>query len=443
MSKTGTTSTTFSVPGELTVNEQYSFMACGTYGYGLAQSNASASTTQWLFKRPAAPTASPMTFSPAAEDMNDPAIASVTGSPAAPVFTWDLSAVSDVPTAVPDFSASMPSEAPPPGASWQLRYASGSSPTGPLPASSPSAITAIAQGNQFVNWYAQWCFTADGNDFCSDASAAITPTSQYTGVPFGQSRQLALVTQAACVDQRDAWNAAIADAGSAAVEARRVQIANDARENGFGPSYPGRAATFQGLYVDSGFQAHFGNDYVTGEDTSGWTGQLAELVDWYLNPHTVGATTYPGFTQLVNAYIAANPGASQAQAEDASRVPALQGAQARANQIADQAGADAYNAAYSDPTTLATAELDRPGGEQAQYDAMKTTIVAPAVIASTSFASSPFSGPAGAVAAHDATRRFGAITYDFGAATPSSAFNSAYIKAALVAQYPSGYTCGS
>jgi len=441
--KTGTTATTFAVPGELTVNEQYSFKACGTYGYGIAQSTISASTTQWLFKRPAAPTASPMTFSPASEDMNDPAILSVTGAPAAPVFTWDLSATTDVPTAVPDFSASMPAEAPPAGAVWELRYASGTSPTGALPAGSPTQIRSLAQGNQFVNWYAQWCFTAGGNDFCSNASAAITPTSQYTGVPFGQSRQLALVTQSVCVDQRDAWNLAIQNAGTAAVEARRVQIATDARENGFGPGYPGRAATFQSLYVDSGFEAHFGNDYVTGEDTSGWTGQLAELVDWYLNPHTVAGVTYPGFTQLVNAYLAAHPGSTQTQAEDASRVPALQGAQVRANQIADDAGTAAYNAAYADPTTIATAELERPGGEQAQYDAMKSTIVAPAAIASTTFASSPITVPAGAVAANDATRRFGAITYGFGAATPSSAFNAAYIKAALVAQYPAGYTCGS
>ena len=441
--KTGTTAATFAVPGELTVNEQYSFKACGTYGYGIAQSTISASTTQWLFKRPAAPTASPMTFSPASEDMNDPAILSVTGAPAAPVFTWDLSATTDVPSAVPDFSASMPAEAPPAGAVWELRYASGTSPTGALPAGSPTQIRSLAQGNQFVNWYAQWCFTAGGNDFCSNASAAITPTSQYTGVPFGQSRQLALVTQSVCVDQRDAWNLTIQNAGTAAVEARRVQIATDARENGFGPGYPGRAATFQSLYVDSGFEAHFGNDYVTGEDTSGWTGQLAELVDWYLNPHTDAGVTYPGFTQLVNAYLAAHPGSTQTQAEDASRVPALQGAQVRANQIADDAGTAAYNAAYADPTTIATAELERPGGEQAQYDAMKSTIVAPAAIASTTFASSPITVPAGAVAANDATRRFGAITYGFGAATPSSAFNAAYIKAALVAQYPAGYTCGS
>lgn len=441
VTKSGTTSATFSVPGELTVNERYSFKACGTYGYGIAQSTSTASTTQWLFKRPAAPTAFPMTFTPASEDMNAAGILSFNGSSTDPVLTWDLSGTTDVPTAAPDFASSMPSEAPPPGSTWEVRYASGSSPTGPLPASSPSAITAIAQGNQFVNWYAQWCFTAGGDDFCSNASAAITPTSQYTGVPFGQSRQVALVSRAACIDQRDAWNAAIVNAGSAAVEARRVQIANNARENGFGPSYPGRAATFQSLYVDSGFEAHFGNDYVTGEDTTGWTGQLAELVDWYLNPHTVGATTYPGFTQLVNAHMTQN-GSTQAQAEDASRVPALQGAQARADQIADQAGADAYNAAYADPGTIATAELDRPGGEQAQYNAMKTTIVAPAAIGSTNFASSPFTGPTGAVAANDATHRFGAITYDFAAAAPSSAFNSAYVKAALVAQYPTGYTCG-
>ena len=239
------------------------------------------------------------------------------------------------------------------------------------------------------------------------------------------------------------WNAQIVAAGSAAVEAKRVQIATNARENGFPPSYPGRAAKFQSLYVDSGFEAHFGHDYVTGEDTSGWTGELAELVDWYLNPHTVGATTYPGFTQLVYDYIEANPGATQAQAEDASRVSALQGAAARANQIADQAGTDAYNAAYADAGTTATAELDRPGGEQTQYNAMKTTIAAPAVIASTSYASSPFaSAPQGVVAANDATRRFGTISYNFASATSSTAFNSAYIKAALTAQYPAGYTCG-
>jgi len=440
--KTGTTSAAFAVPGDLVVNERYSFKACGTYGYGIAESTPSPSSTQWLFKRPAAPSASPMTFSPASEDMNDPAIRSVADPTSAPVFTWDLTGVTDAPTAAPDFTASMPSEAPPAGSTWELRYASGSSPTGALPAGSPSAIRSLAQGNQFVNWYAQWCFTAGGDDFCSLSSAAITPTSQYTGVPFGESRRIVLVPSSTCIDQRGAWNAAIVAAGDAAVEQARVAIAENARENGFGLSYPGRAATYQALYVDSGFEAHFGNDYVTGEDTSGWTGQLAELVDWYLNPHTVGSATHPGFTQLVGDYLAANPGSTQTQAEDASRVPALQGAQVRANQIADQAGADAYAAAYADPATIASAQSARPGGEQTQYDAMKSTIVGPAAISSTTFASSPLSGPPGAVAADDATRRFGAIVYDFTTASPSPAFNSAYIKAALVAQYPSGYTCG-
>ena len=438
VSKTGTTSASFAVPGELTVNERYAFKACGTYGYGLAQSTVSASTMQWLFRRPAAPSASPMTFSPAAADMNDPSILSVSGLPSAPVLTWDLSAVSDVPTAVPDFSASMPGDAPPPGSTWELRYASGSSPTGALPAGSPTAIRSLAVGNQFANWYAQWCFTADGADFCSDASAAIVPTSQYAGVPFGESRQLALIPASACVDQRDAWNATIQNAGTAAVEARRLQIAEAAREDGFG-AYPGRAATFQSLYVDSGFEAHFRDVYVSGDDTSAYN---ADLVDWYVNPHTVGATTYPGFAQLFADYKAANPGASDADASAAVRASALLGAQARANQIADQAGTDAYNAAYADPSTTATAELQRVPGEQAQYDAMKPTIAAPSVIASTSFAATPFAGPAGSVAANDATRRFGAISYDFAGAMPTSAFNAAYIKAALTAQYPSGYTCG-
>jgi len=437
VTKAGTTTAAFAVPGDLTVNAQYAFKACGTYGYGLAQSSVSASTTQWLFKRPAAPTASPMTFSPPAADMNDPSIRSVGGSATAPVMTWDLSAISDTPTSVPDFSGSTPSEAPPPGSTWELRYASGAAPTGPLPAGSPTAIRALAVGNQFVNWYAQWCFTADGSDFCSDASTAITPTSQYTGVPYGESRQVALVTQQTCLDQRDAWNAAIQNAGAAAVEAERVRIAEDAREHGFGP-YPGRAATYQALYVDSGFEAYFGTSYVTGGSTAGYD---ADLVDWYLNPHTVGATTYPGFTALVNARM--GEGMTQAQAEDASRTPALQGAQARANERAAAAGADAYAAAYADPSTIAAAELERADGEQAQYEAMKTSIAAPAVIASTTYASAPFTGPAGAVAANDATRRFGAITYDFASATASTAFNAAYIRAAFAAQYPSGYTCGS
>ncbi|OJX67027.1 MAG: hypothetical protein BGO95_09825 [Micrococcales bacterium 73-13] len=476
--RSGTVGATFSVGGagaDLLVNNRYAFKACGSHGYGLAQSAVTPATTLWLFKKPAAPADSPMTYAPAAADMAS--VYSFTGTATAPVLTWDLSAATDAPTSAPAFVP--PAEAVPPGSSWELRYASGTSPSGPLPSGSPTAIRSLVSGNQFVTWYAQWCFTASGTDFCSDASAAIAPTKQYTGIPFGSSASLALPTQSQCLAFFSDVNDHVIPSAGAARYAQWWGIPDGTRPSGYHAGsvldvaylggyggHPGYTATYDGVYpanraghIESEYQANW--RFTPASDPAGpkgtvtnpaWQTRFEELQSQYAAatgiPEPPAGPAHDAWAVARDLWAedqtntwghdtaAVAPGDAAARAE-AAAAAAPEGVAARDAAAADEA---VLRAQPGGGDELAAAAMDAAAAAF-QSAALPATVVNPATW--TVAGQSPFAILPSTTLVYDAgTHRFTGVVYAFGGASAPSTPRFDYVVAALQAHYPGGYSCG-
>ncbi|MBO9577953.1 MAG: hypothetical protein J7480_04185, partial [Microbacteriaceae bacterium] len=486
---TGTASASFSVGGsgaDLAVNDHYRFKACGTYGYGLAQSTQQ---VEWLFHKPAAPASSTMTYTPASEDMNDPSIHSWSGSATAPSFTWTLPSTDPVNNAGADLAAgaaSLNANEPPPGAStWQVRYFYGTAGRpAKAPAGSPSAITnQPVSGNQFGSWYAQYCFNvaAEPDPFCSDWSAAITPTTQYTGVDFGTSATLTLPTQAQCqAFFDDVNNVTIPAAGQAAYDTWWNGYYGNVYSAGYTDvvdgttHYPGYTEQY------SASMATYYTPAAVAAETPNW--QFDPIPPSYTAPYVTPTTGPSGnaewdaaFAGYQAAYETASDGWNgqplpdpmtdqwqydrDAWAEDKANTvwaPAkadavvLANAQAQSDTEAQDAGHAAQSAAAAQEAQIAA----QPGagddlreqaivaaGDQFEQNAALTSGLDPTTWTLGAF--TPMSNVTHVLARDPGTHLFTSITYGFAAATSLSLPAMAYVKAAVTAQLGSSYACGA
>jgi len=234
--QTGGTTGRFEVAGsggDLAVNQEYRFKACGTYGYGVAESPASAAT--WLVRKPAAPSniapGGSLTYTPVANPETMDEHGGVTSVGDGPVFSWSVP--DDPPTSNFVFRNASTLDAAP-GTGWQLRFATSSA-----EAAFASTAHVSTDGESYVfptnneTWFARYCFT-DGQTFCSEPSGAIGPEpGSGVGIDFGQTATLSLPTQATCSASVDDWNGQIVAAGETAVQDARTERANQARQAGY------------------------------------------------------------------------------------------------------------------------------------------------------------------------------------------------------------------
>ncbi len=406
--------------GGLAPNETYDVKVCASYGYGLAQSSVASAI---LFRKPAAPTSTDLTYTSAARPSTMAAYYTGVTAPAdGAAFSWDVPDTAPTNDAAADFASQMAGLDPAPGTGWQVRYAT--SPGGPYTGSSIDGNTGT--------WYAEFCFTDGGTDYCSGHSAGITSKYGSVGIAFGSTGTVTLPAAATCQALVDGVNAQIASAGDAAVAAARQSWAEGFRQGGYNGT-GGYQPTYDALFPTA-TQDYLTDHYEPGDNTSGYD---ATLIDKYLNGYSNGSGTYTGFTAAHDAYLAANPG-DDAGAVEAGRAAGVPGATAYATDQATAAGQAAVNAAYADFDEAADAPTARADGESTVFQSANPA--APA-IAVNGFTTTPFTGGAGVADEDTGTRRFTGFHYDLSTISATTA-NLQYVVDQIQSVYPTAITCG-
>ncbi len=409
------TSASFAVDGSATglePNRRYTFMACVTVGYGWASAT---SAPVWLVQDPGAPTAADMTYTPeaTAATMNAAHLTAPGPGVDGPAFVWTVPDTDPANNAAADFQAQLAaiaaSSPAPSGSSWEVRYAT-------VPSDSAADYTRTSIDDNTSTFYAKFCFTADGQDFCSSRSAAIVPSpGSNVGIAFGGTGSIAFPTAAMCLAAVDARNAQIITAGENAVLARLDALA------------AADAAAARSSAV-APLQAH---------------------LDGPLNDHTAPPTTpnpsLGGDAALEAAFFDGHPAGSPGY-NLGGHTAGMTSGQAHIDEVGDAA----YDAVYVPGTTPGTPEYasyyaaadDGVVRESAEAAAFGTPPSAPAITSSGFIGSpaAPFSGVT-VVATDDGNRRYTGFSYGLGGITGTPAFASGYLVDAITVDYAT-YGCG-
>src|SRR5690606_34277821 len=144
-----------------------------------------------LVQDPGAPTAADMTYTPeaTAATMNAAHLADPGPGVDGPTFVWTVPDSDPANNAAPDFAtqlAAIAASSPAPsGSSWEVRYAT-------VPSDSAADYTRTSIDDNTSTFSAKFCFTADGQDFCSSRSAAIVPSpGSNVGIAHGGTGSIA------------------------------------------------------------------------------------------------------------------------------------------------------------------------------------------------------------------------------------------------------------
>ena len=464
--KSGTaTSATFAFGADITVNEKYDFMACATWDYGMA--DPVEVDDRILFRQPAAPSSSDMTYTPASHDM-DANYAGMTGTATAPVFTWDLTSAPD-PTNNAEPGFALPADPPPSGASpWEIRYAFGTATPAASAFTHPAITNAlIAAPNAYLNAYAKYCFTWSGTDYCSNPSAAIRSDTAFPGIAMGSSGSVRLPTQAQCAAFVDGLNAQVTAAGQAAYDAAwgsasSTPWAEDPSSFTGGSlfdkayylgyrgatDHPGYNATYAGFDQGAAAAAYEPGYEAANLASPTWTAKVQEWYDTHpeAGPMPAGPADYdPAAVAYANAW-----------AHDQAVADANAQAQSDAQAAADAAGRDAVQAIDGDRAAIdgGTIPVDHSGNAMAaETPAQRRDGAQDAAIAnlrSSSLGSAPgLSGLPAINAAsiarslNDAGHVFTTVAYDFTNAAANSPFS--YVPGKIRDYFAASaniYTCG-
>lgn len=407
----------FAIGADLDPNVVYEFRACVSFGYGWAASQTASVRT---LRMPGAPVSAQLTYTPAARPTTMDAYRSDDG---ARVVTWT---VPDEPPTSDFVFTNAPADAAP-GTGWQLRFADRAEAA--AFASDAAGMLVGAAGTVELpsiggTWYARWCFTEDGEDFCSEPSAAITQApGTNVGIDVGQSASVAM--PASCSVALAGLNAEVAASGDQAVAAARTAYQEDARESA-------RSARMAELYPDADFADPpgdgWGYTYVAGDPNPKAASGDADLV-----------AVYDAFIAAFDEAFGVSGDAATARGEGRAAARVL--AEARAAD-AGQAASDLAAATFDEATHAAGV---RAAAESARFDELEAGAAASAPpVTITGFTVPPLAvapDAAGAVRVVTTGARFDAFAYDLTAAVAGSA-STQYVADGLVAALGAEYTCG-
>jgi len=361
--------------GGLTPNDTYRFVVCASYGYGYVQSSA---TSTVLFRKPAAPTASDMTYTPTATPSNIGDYYTAPTSGDGPAFSWGPMPDADSLTnnAAPDFAAQQSTLPPPSGGSWRTVYGT----------STGGAFTAASITDSTKTWYAKFCFTSGGQDYCSDPSAPIVSDSGSVGIPPSTTGSATLPTAATCQAALSSANSKIDAEGESAFAAKNQAI----YDNAYAPVYAAQLHDLRNASYDAGVAA--------------FTAQYPDLASYQVD--------HPGATQDDYDAAKTNAGVTRQSADE----PANEAA-------ADSAAQPAGNAAVAADAGAQATVARRQARDDAYADQHPT---APA-IRFNGFSGTPFATPSAAASGVDTDAdgrpdQYRTFDYDFGSVSANTPF---------------------